>query len=58
MLQNLFFHMPIPANEMELFSTYYNTTRNAPDIHLSHDLILALWRTFQNVTATGLKEDN
>ena len=28
----------------------HSTMRNAPYIHLSHDLILELWRTFPNAS--------
>ena len=41
------FHTPVPASTKWSFLVH-STTRYAPYTHASHDLILALWRTFLN----------
>ena len=38
----------IPDFRTLTYFVVHSTTRDAPDIHPSHDLILELWRTFLN----------
>ena len=47
MLQNLFSICQFRLTKWSFL--VHSTTHNAPYIHLSHDSILELWRTFPNV---------